>query len=238
LGFFSGKPTNSQEVSAYDKFVYLEAPISSLGEPLSLWATNYHLPQIEDGNGEIPLRNFKGEELGPKLSLEEWCRSALEGSVRIILKNGEAKTYNYDSTTELFENDCSSFFAYKLGKTKFRLAKGSYGDGVGKYKLTPYRTVATDPLIIPPGTVLYIPDAKGSKIKLKNGQTIIHDGYFFAGDGGGAIKLNHIDVFIGQHNESSFFSWISNVSTITFRAYIVKDQNIIDELAKLHLRIH
>lgn len=219
-----------------DKFNYAVAPIADLGDPLLLWATNYHLPEYEDGSGEIPLRDIDGNELGPKLTLAQWCRSALEGSVRIVFKDGRAKTYNYDTTTELFPNDCSSFYPFNLGKTKFKVSRGSFGDGSGKFRLSPYRTLATDPTVIPTGTILYIPEARGATIPLSNGETITHDGYFFAGDIGGAIKLNHIDVFIGTHNDSPFFPWIKNSSAITFKAYIVKDQEIIDDLTRLHLK--
>lgn len=219
-----------------DGFKYNEAHISELGEPLILWATNYHLPEINNGAGEIPLRDIDGKELGPKLTSEEWCKSALEGSVRIIFKDGTAKTYNYDASTEIFSNDCSLFYAFNLGKTKFRISNGAFGDGIGNYRLSPYRTIATDPALIPTGSVIYIPEARGAKIVLPTGEVIIHDGYFFAGDMGGAIKLNHIDVFIGTQLEAPFFPWIGHSNLITFKAYIVKDQTVIDSLNFIHHR--
>lgn len=219
-----------------DKFNYAEAPVSDLGEPLLLWATNYHLPEFQDGSGDVPLRDEEGKELGPKLALADWCKSALEGSVRIVFKDGSARTYNYFTATELFPNDCSTFYPFNLSKTKFRLAKGPYGDGVARFRLNPYRTLATDPIVIPTGSILFIPEARGTLIVLANGETIIHDGYFLAGDIGGAIKLNHVDVFIGTHDDSSFFPWIRHSSTLTFKAYIVKDQEIIDSLTLLHRR--
>lgn len=219
-----------------DKFNYSVAPSKELGEPLLLWATNYRLPEYTDGSGDIPLRDMQGQELGPKITLAEWCRSALEGSVRILFKDGSAKTYNYDNTSAQFTNDCSHFYPFNLAKTKFRLAHGPFGDGTGDFRLAPYRTLATDPLLIPTGSVLYIPEARGAKIVLPSGEIVVHDGYFFAGDIGGAIKSNHIDVFIGTHEDSSFFPWITNTNKKTFKAYIVKDQNIINELTHLHLR--
>lgn len=219
-----------------DKFSYAEAPIKDLGEPLALWATNYHLPELIDGSGDIPLRDIEGNELGPKLTLAEWCKSALEGSVRILLKNGKARTYNYDASTELFPNDCTPFYPFNLGNTKFRVSSGSFGDGINRFRLSPYRTLATDPAIIPTGTILFIPEARGTLITQASGEVIIHDGYFFAGDIGGAIKLNHVDVFIGTHTDSSFFPWIRHSSLFTFKAYVVKDQDIINDLTLLHRR--
>jgi len=225
-------PLDSYIIS--DKFNFAIAPIADLGAPLELWATNYHLPEIENGNGNIPLRDSEGSELGPRISLAEWCKSALEGTVRIIYNDGRVKTYNYDTSNDLFPNDCSAYYSFNLGNSKFRKSRGPFGEGSSNFRLVPYRTLATDPALIPSGTVLFIPEARGKTIILKSGVTIIHDGYFFAGDMGGAIKLSHVDVFIGLHKDSPFFPWISNSSTRTFKAYIVKDSTIINELNQLH----
>lgn len=65
------------------------------------------------------------------------------------------------------------------------------------YKLFPYRTIAVDKNHIAYGSVVFIPDAVGTEILKKDGKTFLHDGYFFAGDTGAAIKTNHIDVFTG-----------------------------------------
>ncbi len=219
-----------------DSFSFVEANLSDLGDPVLLWATNYRLPEYVDGSGDVPLRDAAGNELGPKIPLGEWCKSALEGSVRIVFKDGSAKTYNYDKTTDDFPNDCSKFYSFKLGKTKFRVAHGSFGDGIGDFRLAPYRTLATDPKLIPTGTVIYIPEARGAKIILPTGESVLHDGYFFAGDIGGAIKSNHVDVFIGSNEDSPFFPWITNTSKKPFKAYIVKDQDIITSLTELHLK--
>lgn len=232
----AGNPVNGKLPRPVDKFNFEEAPVLELGEPLSLWATNYHIPTFHDGSGDVPLRDHEGKILGPKLSLQEWCKSALEGSIRIISKNRPPRTYNYDLSNDLFPNDCTAFYPFNLGKTKFKLANGAYGDGVKNFILLPYRTIATDPTVIPTGTTLYIPEARGAIIQVSKNETIIHDGYFFAGDMGGAIKLNHIDVFIGTHDESSFFPWITHNSTRPFKAFIVKDPVIIEQLTIIHTR--
>jgi 3D (Asp-Asp-Asp) domain-containing protein len=219
-----------------DAFNFEEAPLLELGEPLLLWATNYHLPEFTDGTGDVPIRDIEGKILGPKLSLQDWCKSALEGSFRIISKDRPARVYNYDVSNELFPNDCTAFYPFNLGKTKFKLANGTYGDGVRNFILRPYRTLATDPAFIPTGSIVYIPEARGAIISISKDVTILHDGYFFAGDMGGAIKLNHIDVFIGSHDDSPFFPWITHSSATTFKAFIVKDQKIIDQLTTIHQR--
>jgi 3D (Asp-Asp-Asp) domain-containing protein len=217
-----------------DKFNFEEAAILELGEPLLLWATNYHLPQYLDGTGDVPLRDVDGKELGPKLSLREWCKSALEGSIRIVFTDNRVRTYNYHLSNDLFPNDCSAYYPFNLGKSKFKLANGPFGDGVRNFALKPFRTIATDPTVIPIGTILYIPEARGAVIAFSKNETILHDGYFFAGDMGGAIKANHIDVFIGTQSDSSFFPWITHNSSTPFKAFIVKDPQIIQQLTQIH----
>jgi 3D (Asp-Asp-Asp) domain-containing protein len=227
-GIESGDPL------AKDTFSFHEPTANDLSTKLNLWATYYLLPQLTDGSGDYALRDMNGAELGPKLSLKDWCNSALEGSVRIIDKSGDAKTYNYSGVTGSYAVDCRKIFKLDVSKTKFRAARGPYGDGLDDLILAPYRTIATDNSRIPIGTVLYIPEARGAKITLKSGRVITHDGYFFAGDKGGAIKDNHIDVFIGTHTDAPFFPWIRSNQTKTFTAYIVTDKQIISALNELH----
>jgi 3D (Asp-Asp-Asp) domain-containing protein len=227
--------TNPQNTGKKISFLMPKYAVSPDDTPVDLWATYYYLPQFNDGSGDVPLRDLDGNELGPMLSLKDWCNSALEGSVRIKFKNGDIVTYNYSGTSDSHLNDCSSFFRFNLSKTKFKVASSVYGEGVNDFRLIPYRTIATDPKLIPTGTLIYIPEARGAIINLDNGETILHDGYFFAGDVGGAIKDNHIDVFIGTHEKATFFPWIGNRSTATFKAYIVNDRNLIDDIHKQHL---
>jgi 3D (Asp-Asp-Asp) domain-containing protein len=204
-----------------------------LGEPINLWATNYFIPQYENGTGDIPLRDIEGTELGPKLSLNSWCHSALEGSVRIAFEDGSSKVYNYHANSEEFLVDCSTEIPFDLSKTKFRLSKTSFGEGILNYQLVPFRTIATDPAMIPAGTLIYIPSAKGNQIKIGD-STIIHDGYFFAADRGGAIKDNHIDVFSGINRYVAYFPWVGHNIESTFKAYIVKTPETISLMSKLH----
>lgn len=218
-----------------DTFSFREPSANDLSSKLTLWGTYYYLPQLTDGAGTYALRDMKSMELGPRLNLQQWCDSAMEGSVRIILKSGEAKTFNYAGVSADKAVDCSSIFRIDVSKTKFREAHGPYGDGLDDYILSPYRTLATDGNRIAPGTVLYIPQARGARITLSSGRVIYHDGYFFAGDKGGAIKDNHVDVYIGTHKSAPFFPWIKSNQAKTFEAYVVTDKTIIAELADLHM---
>lgn len=203
----------------------------------TLWATYYYLPQVQTVSQGHALRDLAGNSLGPVLSHRDWCNSAMEGSVRVIDSNGEGVTYNYVGTSSVNSVDCTSIFPRhpKTGQVKFRLANGSYGDGVKSYKLIPFRTIAVDRTVIPYGSVVYIPSARGNKIILPDGSETVHDGYFFAGDTGGAIKGNHIDVYIGVA-KSNPFKWIKSSSSGTFKAQVVSDPQIVQTLTDLHLK--
>lgn len=230
--------TNSVNINdplSRDTFSFRAPAANDLSAKLTLWGTYYYLPQLNDNSGNFALRDMQSQELGPRLTLRQWCDSAMEGSVRIMSKNGDAKTFNYAGVSPENAVDCSSIFRINVSKTKFREANGPYGDGVDDYILAPYRSFATDNTKIIPGTVLYVPEARGAKIALSSGRVITHDGYFFAADKGGAIKDNHVDVYIGTHQSAPFFPWIKSNQTKTFTAYIVTDSKIISELNDLHI---
>lgn len=234
--FFALSNVMASDPLDLDKFEFPEPAKSDLGVSLKLWATYYYLPEIEEDSGKIALRDMQGQELGPRLTLRHWCDTAMEGSVKINFKNGDIKTFNYQGTTTEHFVDCKSIFPRHtgIGKTKFREANGVYGDGLDDYILSPYRTLATDVSYIKPGTAFYIPKARGAKITLPNGRVITHDGYFFAADKGGAIKGNHVDVYIGVSKKATFFPWIGSSESKSFEAIIVKDPKIIQDLLDLH----
>lgn len=230
----SQTPPSGDDPLANDRFDYPEP--SSRGSKLTLWATYYYLPQLVNGSGTYALRDMQGKPLGPMLSHRGWCDSAMEGSVRVLFDDGEAHTYNYAGTSSGNTVNCKAFFRHDVSKSKFKMARGPYGDGIRNYILSPYRTIATDSSVIAPGTVLYIPKARGTVIKTDEGREIIHDGYFFAGDRGGAIKGTHIDVFIGTHTKAPFFSWIGSNASKTFEAFVINDPSIIAELTDQHVK--
>ena len=219
-----------------DRFEFPEPAKADLGQIYKLWATYYYLPEIDEDSGTVPLRDMKGQELGPRLTLRHWCDTAMEGSVKINYKTGDVKTFNYQGVTNDYFVDCKSIYPRHtgIGKTKFREANGVYGDGLDDYILSPYRTLATDVSYIKPGTALFIPKARGAKITTPSGRVITHDGYFFAADKGGAIKGTHVDVYIGVSKNAKFFPWIGSSESKTFEAFIVKDAKIIQDLLELH----
>jgi 3D (Asp-Asp-Asp) domain-containing protein len=172
--------------------------------------------------------------LGAKLSNKDWCSAAMEGSVRVRI-NGIERTFNYASSNSKQQVDCSAYFPHKVGGTRFKVAKGPFGDGVKNYMLVPFRTIAVDRNVIPYGSLVYIPAAKGTQIKLPDGRNVLHDGYFFAGDTGSAIKENHIDVFIGVAKKNPF-PWVKSSASKTFEAHIVENKEFAGALNTLHTK--
>jgi 3D (Asp-Asp-Asp) domain-containing protein len=73
--------------------------------------------------------------------------------------------------------------------------------GANGYSLTELRSVAVDPSVIPPGSRLYIKDAADVRL----GDSLIHDGIFYAHDVGSAIKGNRIDVYLGPKSNMDLF---------------------------------
>ncbi len=224
-----------------DVFDFPELADKKKYKKLKLWATHYNIHCAHPINNGFPLLNFSGEALGPRLSEQDWCRGAVEGTIFIKGRNKDACVYNFFKTGKRMQVDCSPYFSSlsskvirDAGKSRFKIARGPYGDGVSGMILRPYRTIAVDSDLIPYGSVIYIPDARGIKITLPSNRTVEHDGYFFAADCGSAIKKNHIDIFIGYSTENPFLSFVKSHKKARFDAYLIKDGNIPASLKNAH----
>jgi len=208
---------------------------------LAVWATQYYIHQFESG-GEIPFVDKNGAALGLFADTCHFCEAALEGTTYVTDSSGTIVVLNFAKTGDSTFVDCRKCLKYansKLGveswgKATWAISSG-YGDGVKNYRLVPYRTIAVDPQFIPYGTVIYIPTARGMKLLLPNGKTAIHDGYFFAGDTGGAIKQLHIDVFTGVYEGNPFPDVVKSNESKTVDAYLISDATIVTALIKLHV---
>jgi 3D (Asp-Asp-Asp) domain-containing protein len=108
-----------------------------------------------------------------------------------------------------------------------------FGKGVNNYWLHPYKSIAVDKLIIPIGSVIFIPQALGIKYKDSSGRMVEHDGHFFAADVGSEIVGNHIDIFLGIGQENPF-GFVASNQDITFEAFIIDDSAKEKELMDLH----
>ncbi len=192
---------------------------------LSIWATYYTTHQAENQSSGYPLLDPTGNNLGVALSERDWCAAALEGSVQIANSQSILGVYNFAGRGDTEQVNCSPYYpALKnisaTNRVRFKLSNTPYGEGANGNPLVPYRTIAVDRTLIPMGSVVYIPEARGVTVTLPSGGQALHDGYFYAGDVGSAIKGNHIDVFLGIAKQSPF-PFVKSTASATFNAYIV-----------------
>jgi len=204
----------------------------------SLWATYYYLHQAQRIAGGTPLRTPSGQSLGVQLSKRDWCAAALQGSVVVVDGQKVLGTYNYAGVGSARQVDCSVYYpnlstVQKTSRSRFLRSRTPFGEGVSGFMLVPYRTIAVDRRVIPIGSVIYIPEARGQQITLPSGEQVVHDGYFYAADVGGAITGRHIDVFLGSSRHNPF-SFVKSMVSGTFRAYLINDPQIRTALESLH----
>ena len=208
---------------------------------LRLWATNYHaFPAVAQSEGE-PLLDMDGNDLGVKLTPSAWCRGGIEGTIAVTGLDGQPMVFNYAGQPSTRQVDCGAVLHSQnsavtgAGRNRYQMARGPYGDGVRDFFLVPYRTIAVDKAQTPIAFegVIYIPAARGQQLTLPSGGQIVHDGYFFAADTGGAIKNNHIDVFTGTLDHSPF-SFIKSVPSGLFDAFLIDVAEIKSRLLEDH----
>lgn len=210
-------------------------------EPVELWSTNYVLHTAtevtaDEGHALLAPGNTPFPVGDPvHLSAWDWCQAALQGSARVERLDGSVITINY-ATSEETAVDCGEPLGHpqwrSQGRVRFGDAVGAWGDGVRGYHLVPYRTLATDPRVIPTGSLVYVPTARGVVVQLGNEQ-IVHDGWFFAADVGGAIHGNHIDTFTGSERRVPL-PQVTNTRARTVDAYVMDRPLFRQALRSLH----
>lgn len=214
----------------------------ALSAPTTLWSTYYYTHRAANvaptAPNTYPLLDRDGNSLGITLSHRDWCAAALQGSVQIVNGQQILGTYNFAGRGDKAQVDCAPFYPTlrtleATNRVRFRPSSTLYGEGAGLHGLVPYRSIAVDKTQIPLGSVLYIPEARGTVVTLPSGQQAVHDGYFFAADVGAAIKGNQIDTFIGVA-ERNPFRYVRSNSAATFMAYLVNDAQIQARLASEH----
>lgn len=228
--------------SSQEDFNFPESENNALLIPMSLWSTQYYIHEFQSG-GTIPIVYANGESSGLFADTCDFCSASLEGTAYVRDSLGTVTVINFArSGDSSFVNcrACGKYASSKLkveswGRTLWTKSEG-FGDGVKNYRLIPFRTIAVDKTVIPYGTVIYIPKVKGKVVDLPNGTQVIHDGYFFAGDTGGAIKKNHIDIFTGIYTGNPFPEVIKSNESKTFDAQIVTDSEIINTLTEMHTK--
>jgi len=192
---------------------------------LSVWATYYTTHQAQNQSNGYPLLDPTGNSLGVALSERDWCAAALEGSVQIANGQSLLGVYNFAGRGDTDQVNCLPYYPTlknisATNRVRFKPSNTPYGEGSNGNQLVPYRTIAVDRTLIPIGSVVYIPAARGVSVTLPSGDRAVHDGYFYAGDVGSAIKGNHIDVFLGIAKQNPF-PFVKSTASATFNAYIV-----------------
>jgi 3D (Asp-Asp-Asp) domain-containing protein len=209
---------------------------------MDLWATQYYIPEFSSA-GTIPIVYANGEWSGLYADTCDFCTASLEGTAYVRDSLGNIHVINFARTGDRSFVDCRTCKKYagstlkveNWGKALWNKSAG-FGDGVKNYFLVPFRTIAVDQTAIPYGSVIFIPAAKGKLVSLPNGKQATHDGYFFAGDTGGAIKKNHIDVFTGISSGNPFPLVIQSDENQPFEAILITDPEIIHTLTLLHVK--
>jgi 3D (Asp-Asp-Asp) domain-containing protein len=107
--------------------------------------------------------------------------------------------------------DCSlrsCFFVVQAEKT--------WGMGVGKRPLAPFRSVAVDTAVVPIGKLLYVPELDGLTMP---GQApwggFVHDGCVVADDRGGNIDGKQVDFFVGRRSAYNGFAKRHRLQRVT-----------------------
>jgi 3D (Asp-Asp-Asp) domain-containing protein len=225
-----------------ENFDFPEPSASDRGQDLTLWSTFYYVYTVRNNSGTNPLRDSSGQKLGPMLSKRDWCKSALEGTVRVLDANDDlVGIFNFADRSSAEQVDCSTIFPNvpserikKTNKVQFKRSNVLFGEGANGFALVPYRTIAVDPnSTISLGSVIFIPEARGKKVMLSSGKSVRHDGYFFAADVGELIIDNHIDVFLGVATDNPF-PFITSEESGEFAAVLINNVEIVKALKKSH----
>ena len=206
---------------------------------LNLWSTQYCVHEATERAEGVVIRDASEVPFphGSPIHLSErdFCFAALEGSAWVSRLDGSRVTINYAGVGEL-SVDCGPVLGSPRWRTqgtvRFGMAHGPYGDGAAGYILVPYRTLAVDTAVIPHGSVVYIPAARGVTFE-HEGTAYTHDGYFFAADVGGAIRGHHIDTFTAGRCEGPF-PHVTNTPEQTIPAVVLPAGPVTEALEAAH----
>lgn len=222
------------ELDAAARRFALPAPgAGDLGPAIDVWGTQYFTVTYMRASGGVDVLDTDNDRIGGPLAPRDWCRLALEGAG--FVQEGEAiRLYNFVDANGPRQTDCTAFLGglsegtlratEKARFTERDAAVAPYGCGSTGAALSPYRTIAVDPSVIPFGSVLFVPAARGAAFT-DDGRRKVHDGYFYAGDRGGAIVGGHIDVFSGGEEAPQLPDLVTDEAGSTTPAHIVSPDN-------------
>ena len=197
---------------------------------MKLWATYYHMPTVRPSWTSVaakPLIDRKGNPVSPPLSPQDWCDAAMQGSVWVDNGNDAPTAYMYVDSGGPEQVVCDRYFGELSSGIKNATRRARFAPfyhpqacDVRPIPLMPFRTIAVDRKRIRMGTVLYVPKLRG-KTFWTNGEFFTHDGYLIASDKGGAIEVNHIDMFVEDAAVDPLPDIVRSNSRGSFDAYMV-----------------
>jgi 3D (Asp-Asp-Asp) domain-containing protein len=217
---------------------------------VSLWATHYYIATITAAAGkDTPIKNKQEASLfgDQNISKAEWCDLAKQGSGFILPSNGNPIVVSFAARSSVNPIDCNGVkwpdgrivvgrrdVAETIRGNRFERVEAVFARGARVKEVIPFRTIAVNPSNpLPYGTVIFIPAARGQQVTLGDGSTAIHDGYFFAGDTGGSLAANQIDINTGLKNYRPF-EFVKSNSKETFEAKLIENPVIVEKMKKLH----
>lgn len=152
--------------------------------------TYYDFPAESDYSGShIPLMNASCQKIAsvPRPFFEALC---VQGSGTLSAGPTVSFSKRDCSCAEVCPRTGQKICFDALDAREFPWGRGSLGKAI-----TPLRTVAVDPTVIPLGTILYIAEFDGVP-RSPSGPP--HDGCFVAEDRGLKVVGEHVDVFTGN----------------------------------------
>jgi 3D (Asp-Asp-Asp) domain-containing protein len=185
------------------------APPSSSLQSIGFLRPSFYWISLEPKNDDKktqPLLDPDGNVLAT-VSDKYFKALKMEGTGRLLdgrVINFKSRITNPDGTKEIRWRICG--------------AEAPYGFGYADVTLSAFRSVAVDPSVIPLGSKVYIPAARG--IKLPDGT--VHDGLFDAVDIGDLIQNKKIDIFTSFGDQSAVFEKSGLVTGTNVEIFIVK----------------
>lgn len=189
--------------------VYAHPINSSNMQDLGLFRPSFYWIAIEKNDGQpktVPVLDVNENPLA-YVSAAYYAELRMEGTGLLTngkLVNFKARITKPDGTTEIRWRWCGP--------------EAPFGYGFEDIPLIPFRSAAVDPTVIPIGSKLYIPAAKGTRLP----DGTIHDGIFHAIDIGSAITDRKIDIFTSFGDQSDYFEKHGFTHGKMARVYLVK----------------